>query len=165
LIDVVSQTQQTGGAIVIELSGGSAPYDFFWEGPNDYSGTIQNPFDLAAGSYDLTVTDGNGCTATFNVVVDFSSATKDVTSAKGNLTLMPNPASSYVEISIGESTRALEIVILNNNGTTVYRATPNGIDKHRIDIPAHWSPGVYLVSALDRNGKVIATAQLIRIID
>jgi gliding motility-associated-like protein len=50
------------GSIDISVSGGNSPYTYAWTGglpaQQDHSGTV------AAGSYDVTVTDSKGCTAT-----------------------------------------------------------------------------------------------------
>ncbi|MBK8845179.1 MAG: hypothetical protein IPO27_00955 [Bacteroidetes bacterium] len=41
-------------------SGGTTPYGYVWSNGS----TIQNQTGLAAGTYTVTVTDANGCTAT-----------------------------------------------------------------------------------------------------
>jgi hypothetical protein len=56
------------GAINITASGGTGPYTYDW---TDIPGT-NNPEDrtgLAAGTYTVTVTDANNCTATANIVL------------------------------------------------------------------------------------------------
>ena len=47
------------GSISLNVNGGTAPYDYTWSPslPN-----TPNPTGLAAGTYDVTVTDANGCT-------------------------------------------------------------------------------------------------------
>ncbi len=53
-------------------SGGASPYTYSWTGPSGYSSSEQNPTVSSplAGTYTLTVTDGNGCTsAPSNVTV------------------------------------------------------------------------------------------------
>jgi len=56
----------TEGAITVNLENGTAPYT--WEGTGLSGGTVQTePFtitDLTSGTYCLTVTDANGCSAT-----------------------------------------------------------------------------------------------------
>ncbi|MBK8877093.1 MAG: HYR domain-containing protein [Haliscomenobacter sp.] len=54
------------GGIPVSVSGGTAPYQYSWSNgaPN-----IEDPFGLPAGTYNLTVTDSKGCTATTTVVV------------------------------------------------------------------------------------------------
>ncbi|MGW8315538.1 MAG: T9SS type B sorting domain-containing protein [Bacteroidales bacterium] len=53
---------ETDGAIFVNVSGGTPPLSFNW---TDESGTtvdtVQNPVNLTAGAYGLTVTDANGC--------------------------------------------------------------------------------------------------------
>lgn len=48
----------TGGSIDIVVTGGTAPYKFKWSNGSD----VQNPMNLNAGTYFVTVEDGNGCT-------------------------------------------------------------------------------------------------------
>src|SRR5690606_38511966 len=56
IIEIFPQSTSANGSIIIEVSGGILPYNFFWTGPNDYTDTEQNPQDLEAGDYFLTVT-------------------------------------------------------------------------------------------------------------
>lgn len=58
----------TDGAIDLSVSGGTAPYSYSWSNlpgapdPQDQTG-------LAAGTYTVTVTDANGCTATISATL------------------------------------------------------------------------------------------------
>jgi large repetitive protein len=52
------------GAVISNVSGGTADYLYNWAGPNAFSSSSQNLSDLAPGCYDLQVTDANGCIAT-----------------------------------------------------------------------------------------------------
>ncbi|WP_198664794.1 gliding motility-associated C-terminal domain-containing protein [Lewinella sp. IMCC34191] len=54
------------GRISLTVSGGSPPFTFAWSGTNDSGPTASN---LSAGAYTVTVTDGNGCTATTAAVL------------------------------------------------------------------------------------------------
>ncbi len=58
------------GAISITVSGGVEPYSFTWEGPNGFSSELENLEDLAAGEYNLTVTDDNGGEETLSVTIE-----------------------------------------------------------------------------------------------
>ena len=54
--------------------GGTPAYTYFWSGPYAYSSTLQNPTRsptvvTMAGTYKVTVTDANGCTATSQTVM------------------------------------------------------------------------------------------------
>lgn len=48
------------GAVTVNVAGGTTPYSFLWSN----GATTQNLNGVVAGSYTLTVTDGNGCTST-----------------------------------------------------------------------------------------------------
>ncbi|MCF8239078.1 MAG: choice-of-anchor J domain-containing protein [Saprospiraceae bacterium] len=64
------------GAIDLSVAGGTTPYSYIWSnGPT--SQDIQN---LAAGTYTVTVTDGNACTSTLSVTVESNSCEFEVTS-------------------------------------------------------------------------------------
>jgi len=51
----------TDGTIEITVSGGTLPYSFAWAGPDGFVSSDEDVSGLAAGSYDLVLTDGNGC--------------------------------------------------------------------------------------------------------
>jgi len=54
------------GAITSTLTGGTAPFNYSWTG-----GLVgANPINVAAGTYTVTVTDGNGCGAIESIVVN-----------------------------------------------------------------------------------------------
>ena len=56
----VSCAESADGSITATVSGGTAPYTYNWS----VGGTGATIDNLGAGSYDLVVTDANGCTAT-----------------------------------------------------------------------------------------------------
>jgi hypothetical protein len=65
-VNPLSSTQplcesSTNGSIEVQVAGGTAPYEFQWES-GQQTGAITG---LGAGDYRLTVTDANGCEATF----------------------------------------------------------------------------------------------------
>lgn len=59
----------TVGGRATETSPGVFNYNYRWTGPNGYSSNIQNPRNLAAGTYNLTVTDNSGCTDKLVVIL------------------------------------------------------------------------------------------------
>lgn len=55
------------GGINLEVNGGTAPYLFDWN--EDALDGAQNPENLAAGTFEVTVSDAQGCTATESVTL------------------------------------------------------------------------------------------------
>ena len=47
----------------IDVSGGNGNYMYSWFGDNGYLSNEQNPTNLAAGTYTVTVTDENDCSS------------------------------------------------------------------------------------------------------
>ena len=57
----VSCDNGSDGSIEITLSGGTPTFSFDWNGPNGFTSSDQDIFNLQAGSYSVEVTDINGC--------------------------------------------------------------------------------------------------------
>lgn len=57
------------GGTPIEISTGIFDYSYFWEGPNGFTSTDQNLLNITGGTYNLTVTDNNGCTDALTIVI------------------------------------------------------------------------------------------------
>lgn len=53
--------EASDGVIEIEVEGASAPYTFEWTGPDDFNSEQQNLDSLSPGTYQLNLTDDNGC--------------------------------------------------------------------------------------------------------
>jgi gliding motility-associated-like protein len=52
------------GTIGLSIAGGTGPYTTQWSGPNGFTSSSQNLAGLAAGTYNVSVADANGCNAT-----------------------------------------------------------------------------------------------------
>jgi large repetitive protein len=50
------------GSINLAFSGGTTPYSYAWTGPGSFSANSKDIINLYAGTYDITITDANGCT-------------------------------------------------------------------------------------------------------
>src|SRR5690606_29709133 len=51
----------TNGTITVVATGGNGGNEFAWTGPNGFTSTAFELTDLAPGTYELTLTDMNGC--------------------------------------------------------------------------------------------------------
>jgi hypothetical protein len=61
--------RDSNGSIVLTVSGGTTAYSYSWTGPSSYTSTAQSPSNLAIGTYNVTVTDINSCTATWTGMI------------------------------------------------------------------------------------------------
>ncbi|HAD14389.1 MAG TPA: hypothetical protein DCF33_18360, partial [Saprospirales bacterium] len=89
------QTQSNppnGTALVTTISGGTSPFDYYWTTMEE----TQAITGLPAGTYTVTVSDKNGCTATAEVVVQFMVSTAE--SDQQAILLYPNPATDWVQL-------------------------------------------------------------------
>ena len=58
--------EAANGQVDLIVAGGTAPYTFLWSN----GATTEDLTDLTAGTYSVTVTDANNCTATAEATVD-----------------------------------------------------------------------------------------------
>lgn len=91
------------GSITINtINGGSGSFDFSWTGPNGFTATTQNIFDLAGGDYVVTVTDKNAnCSFTTSTITLTDPAPSAFTISSPDLTPCAN-ADFTVDLSLAE---------------------------------------------------------------
>ena len=65
LVDSTTSSGYNDGSVSVIASGGVSPYSF-WSGPNGYTASTQNITNIIAGTYNLYVTDDNGCIQIFH---------------------------------------------------------------------------------------------------
>ncbi|MBK9533726.1 MAG: gliding motility-associated C-terminal domain-containing protein [Flavobacteriales bacterium] len=89
----------TDGLINSTIGGGTGQTVIAWQGPNNFTSTSEDIANLAPGSYTVTVTDDNLCTATATVTVNALSpvqadAGPDVIQCTGTITLLDGSGST-----------------------------------------------------------------------
>jgi len=119
------------GSIDLSVSGGTVGYSYLWSN----GATTQDLSNLVAGSYSVTVTDGNGCTATTSV----------------NIT-QPLPitlSTSKVDITCkGDSDGSIDLTVSGGTGAYTY-SWSNGPTTQDINTLA---AGAYTVTVTDASG-------------
>ena len=83
------------GSIVLDLSGGEAPFNYNWSN----GATSKNLANIPAGEYTVTITQSNGCTSTATFQVNITVNTEE-TSVFQQLLLSPNPTEGLAVLSI-----------------------------------------------------------------
>jgi uncharacterized protein (DUF2141 family) len=90
-----SQTAVDGEATV-NVTGGTPGYTYSWDDNN--AGTAATVTGLLTGTYNVTVTDNNGCTATESVFVDFVVGIANAVNI--NTQVYPNPTNNNINIHV-----------------------------------------------------------------
>ena len=119
------------GSINLTVTGGTAPYTYAWSNNT----TLEDPTGLVAGTYTVTVTDANGCTATTTVTITQPSIL----------------TSSYTQVNVGcfgNNTGSIDLTVNGGVAPYVYAWSNQAITEDLNNIPS----GVYTVTATDANG-------------
>jgi hypothetical protein len=110
---------------------------YMWSGPNGFSSVFQNPVATEAGTYTLTVTASNGCSATATAQVNSASDLPQITATGGTI----DCASGTAQLQ-GSSTTA---------GVT-YSWTGPGAFTSTSTSPTVSSAGTYILTVTAGNG-------------
>ncbi|MCF8371348.1 MAG: T9SS type A sorting domain-containing protein [Bacteroidales bacterium] len=121
----------SNGSIDMNVTGGTTPYTYFWNG----GVTTQDRTNLTAGTYSVTVTDANGCTATGSRTITQPSVLTQAYT-KTNVTCYGG-SDGTINLTVGGGTSPY-FYLWNDGATTQDRA----------NIIA----GVYWVTITDANG-------------
>ncbi len=121
---------EANGALTTSVSGGVSPYIYAWSN----GANTANQDNLAAGTYSLTVTDSEGCTAESSATIEDSDA--------------PMASASATPTSCGENNGSATVSATGGNGPYSYvwssADTDNMIDG--------LEPGTYDVTVTDASG-------------
>jgi len=125
---VVDDSGTGTGAVFLTVSGGASPYSASWA----HGVTGMAISGLAAGDYEVTVTDANGCSEVVTITVGGSTAIGDA--GRPTLKVYPNPSNGTFRVEgagpmedltvsdmLGRRVRA---EVMDNDGTLVRLAEP-----------------------------------------
>jgi len=138
----------SNGLVQASVNGGTPAYTYVWtDASSAQVGTSQNLSGVGVGTYTLTVTDANGCTATSSGVVAAPTAI-----AVNGITTDPSCANSNDG----------EITISARGGTAPYTYALNGGATQTNSNFAGLSAGTYSLNVTDANGcTATGTATLV----
>ncbi|MBK7109147.1 MAG: T9SS type A sorting domain-containing protein [Bacteroidetes bacterium] len=134
-----------GGSITINVSGGTAPYNYLWS--DGLSGTeIENVYPE---TYYLTVTDALGCSISTTVSVGIGTGIFDNENAQ--ITIYPNPFDETIQV---ESSIAIsKIEIINATGQYVFSTSYNTVENTIILNTNFLTQGIYILKTSMVNGE------------
>jgi gliding motility-associated-like protein len=135
----ISCPNANDATIVTTITGGQVPFTFAWTGG---LAAVQNPINVAAGSYTVTATDANGCQ-----ILTFATVTAPPSIA-ANLTISSNYNGSNITC-IGASDGSIDANTAGGASPYTYN-WDNGIGA--VEDPTNLSTGKYKVTITDNNG-------------
>ncbi|OEK07022.1 hypothetical protein BFP71_05025 [Roseivirga misakiensis] len=127
----VSCFGESNGAIVVNVSGGTLPYSYAWNNGE----TTKDLSALSGGSYELTVTDNNGCIITETFVVDEPVA-------------LNATATITDETCFGDNQGAIALNVTGGTGPYTYSWNQGSTSKDIFGL----SQGTYQVTITDAQG-------------
>ena len=138
------------GSIDLSVTGGTANYTYSWSTNNGVLNNVNSPNQsgLSPGTYNVTVTDANGCSDSES----FTITEPDELSLSASI-----PETNGFEISCnGANDGSIDTTVSGGTSNYTYSWTgPNGFTSSAADL-SNLSPGVYSLTATDTNGCSIA---------
>jgi hypothetical protein len=140
---VTDEVQGNDGSIDLTITGGVPSYATLWSnGVN-----TEDQTNLTAGTYEVTVVDGNGCMNSLEVIV-LNNQTNSITEEHAiNMTIFPNPSMGNATVQWNEE--MVQLMVIDNNGRVVYDKEINGLNSIEIN---ELSSGTYYVNLFNKEG-------------
>lgn len=126
----------SNGSVTTALTGGTAPFTYLWTN----GATTQNITNVAAGSYTVTVTDANGCTASASTTI----------SNTGSPTLTLSPTSATCGLSNG----SVALTVIGGSSPYAFIWSTGATTQNISNVPA----GTYTVSVTDANSCIAVSS-------
>jgi hypothetical protein len=115
-----STTDLNNGSIDISVAGGVPGFVFVWVNENgDVTGDTEDLSDIPGGVYTVTVTDDNGCVASYaGIEVDEVVGVLELELM--SFSMLPNPAHDHVVIQLDHVTEGAVLLIHDMSGRVVF---------------------------------------------
>jgi hypothetical protein len=141
-ISYPTATTALDGDVLLEVEGGTPPYQYYWENGD----TLNYIEQLPVGVYKVTVSDANGCTEEYAFELNVSSTIEQPDLF--TFEVAPNPVYSGNSVAI----KGITDGILTLHHTTGAEMAQIPILNGRVQIPATLAQGIYVASCTTKTG-------------
>jgi PKD repeat protein len=142
------------GTATVDVTGGTPPYIYSWS--NGQSSTSANSTNtitgIAAGNYNVQVTDGSGCTVSQSVLVSTNTGVEEQ-ELEALVSVYPNPAKDVVTIELPSGKQANICELYNVIGARMESFSVAGKQRFSVDLKAI-AKGVYFLR-INVDGQLI----------
>lgn len=148
----------TAGAVDLSVSGGTPGYTYAWSN----SATTQDISGLAAGTYSVTVTDDNGCTANNSYTVT------EPTAITASISVSPSPTIAGHNpntIYLGYGAQSVTLTVSASGGTPGYSYSWSNSATTASTTVSPTTTTTYTATITDDNGCTHTVSQKIKVID
>jgi hypothetical protein len=147
----INITGLTGiSSINTTVTGGTGNLNYAWTGPSNYTSNASSLSGLTnTGTYNLTVTDQNGCSNSESFILAFVGEEELI--AENEIKVYPNPSTDIVNFELNSNSKAL--IIFDYTGKQIL-ASDITDNKVVVDVNSY-SAGIYFFKIFDLNNKEI----------
>lgn len=131
--------KQNGGIKNLVILGGTAPYTYKLD-----RGTLDS---LAAGDYNLEITDANDCTLNLKITIPINTATTHA-AQNPSLELYPSPTSDYLILELKDVQNIQKIFLINSQGKLINQLEKRSDKISVSNLPSGW----YTIQCITKSG-------------
>jgi hypothetical protein len=138
------------GSIDLMVSGGTAPYSYLWNN----GAQTQDLNNLSGGSYDVLITDANGCALRDSISLNLINDLTTVNEAN-LLEILPNPNNGQFIIQLQLNERSMQLEIADASGRQLRYWEINNQTPTQISVDmSQDAAGIYFLRLSNKNGLI-----------
>ena len=164
LVNIVNEIENNAdGKVNVTVSGGMMPYTYKWvDIDGNQIGDMEDIDSLSAGTYQLFVTDSNGCVSSSSYTIQSITSTNNP-ELDALITIFPNPTSSLVTIEfIDLHIFEMEVTIYDVIGKKIFSQKNENVASGKFFVDfSDYAEGVYLMK-LNFDGQMV-TKRIVKV--